>query len=158
MTASALVAALTLWSLSFAGGAAMPGWTAHGEARCPGADRSPELRWSHVPAGTRSLAIILYDSDASWYHWVAYDLPPTLRALSPGAALPSDRLGTNSFGERRYGGPCPPPGPAHHYIFTLYALNTPSIAGARPLDGPSALARIRGHIIASARLVGRYGL
>jgi len=30
-----------------------------------------------------------------------------------------------------WGGPCPPPdGQIHHYIFTLYALSTPNIAGA----------------------------
>lgn len=158
MSAFVLVAAFTLSSLNFVTGASMPRWTAHGDQRCPGEDRSPELRWGRVPAGTRSLALILYDTDARWYHWVAYDLPPSLRGLSAGVALPASEQGVNSFGEQRYGGPCPPPGPPHHYVFTLYALSTRAIGGVRPLDGPAALAQMRGHVIASARLVGRYGL
>jgi Raf kinase inhibitor-like YbhB/YbcL family protein len=157
MSAFILLAAFTLSSLSFTSGGAMPGRTARGEARCPGGNRSPELHWGSVPRGTRSLALIAYDTDAGWYHWVVYDLAPSLRALSPGVSLSPEQLGRNSFGELAYGGPCPPPGPAHHYVFTLYALDVATIAGGHPIDGPTALARMRGHIIASAKLVGRYG-
>jgi Raf kinase inhibitor-like YbhB/YbcL family protein len=159
MVASALLA-LQLLSLSFASGGRLPEWTAHGDARCPGADRSPELHWAGTPAGTRSFALVLYDPDArgGWYHWVAYDIAPSLRGLGVAAALPDAELGVNSFHEQRYGGPCPPPGAPHHYVFTLYALDVATLHARRPLDGPALLARIRGHAIARARLVGRYGV
>lgn len=155
-----LAAAFQLVSLSFAAGAPMPQWTAHGAVRCPGSNRSPELRWRNAPAGARSFALVVYDPDArnGWYHWVAYDLPSSLRGLPAGAALPPRELGITSFGERRYGGPCPPPGPVHHYIFTLYALDVRTIDAGAPLDAPALLVRMRGHILASARLVGLYRL
>jgi Raf kinase inhibitor-like YbhB/YbcL family protein len=153
-----IVATLALFSSSFAPGAPMPTWTAHGDASCPGEDRSPELHWSGVPAGTRSLALIVFDPDArgGWYHWVVYDMPPTQRGFAVDASLPKSELGITSFGERRYGGPCPPPGLNHHYVFTLYALDVAHIGASRGLDGPQTLARLRGHVIAKAKLVGRY--
>jgi Raf kinase inhibitor-like YbhB/YbcL family protein len=135
----------------------MPAWSAHGEARCPGQDRSPELHWSKIPQGSRSLALTVYDTDADFYHWVAYDLPASLGRLSTGATLPRQELGKNSFGEQRYGGPCPPPGPSHHYVFTLYALDVSGIGSGGGLDGPTVLSKIRGHVLGRATLVGRYG-
>jgi Raf kinase inhibitor-like YbhB/YbcL family protein len=153
-----VIAAFVLLSTSFSSGAPMPRWSAHGDASCPGQDRSPELHWSGVPKGTKSLALVVFDPDArgGWYHWVAYDLPPTRHALAAAVALPASELGVTSFGERRFGGPCPPPGLNHHYVFTLYALDAARIGSVRPLDGPTVLARIRGRVVAKATLVGRY--
>jgi len=40
---------------------------------CEGADISPPLQWSGVPAGTKGLALICDDPDApagTWVHWV----------------------------------------------------------------------------------------
>lgn len=155
---AAVLVALQLLSSSFAPGRPLPAWSAHGSPNCPGANRSPELHWTAPPHGTRSLALIVYDPDArgGWYHWVAYDLPPTVRHLSVAAAIPDADLGVTSFGERPYGGPCPPPGRTHHYRFTLYALDVASLGTDTPLDGPAVLARIRGHVLASATLVGLY--
>lgn len=155
---AAFLLGLQLLSASFTPGSPLPTWTAHGDTRCPGGNRSPELHWSAGPAGTRSYALVLYDPDArgGWYHWVAYDIPANVHELAAGATLPDAQLGMTSFGARVYGGPCPPPSPAHHYIFTLYALDVASLGATAPLDGPSLLARIRGHVLASAQLVGRY--
>lgn len=150
--------ALVLLSASFASGSPLPTWSAHGGARCPGANRSPALHWTAPPAGTRSYALIVFDPDArgGWYHWVAYDIPATVHDLAVAAVLPQSQLGVTSFGERGYGGPCPPPGLNHHYVFTLYALAVPSLDASAPLDGPTLLQRIRGHVVTSATLVGRY--
>lgn len=150
--------ALVLSSLSFSPGSPLPTWTAHGARSCPGADRSPELHWNSPPRGTRSFALTLYDPDAvgGWFHWVAYDIPADVRHLGAGVALPTGYLGITSFSERRYGGPCPPPGEPHHYVFTLYALDVTSLHATGPLDGPALLHRIRGHVLGKAQLVGRY--
>ena len=51
---------------------------------CDGADISPPLSWSGIPAGTKSLALIVDDPDApdpaapkmTWVHWVLYNIPP----------------------------------------------------------------------------------
>ncbi|MGD8216154.1 YbhB/YbcL family Raf kinase inhibitor-like protein [Aestuariimicrobium sp. Y1814] len=92
-----------------------------------GQNTTPDLTWSDAPAGTKSFAITVFDPDAptgsGWWHWVAVDLPVTVTSLAEGAALPeSAREWVNDYGYVGYGGPYPPPGPAHHYVFTVYAL------------------------------------
>lgn len=118
--------------------------------QCGGANRSPALAWSGEPRSVKSFALIVHDPDAplagGFYHWVAYNLPSTMHHLATGAALRTDQLGKTSAGSVGYFGPCPPPGPPHHYIFTLYALDIERIAP--PLDGPQLLHRIAGHVLA----------
>jgi len=67
------------------------------------------------------------------------------------------KQGVNDFGEVGYGGPCPPPGPAHHYVFTLYALDIAHLAAPAQLHGQTFVKIVRPHIIASATLSGIYG-
>jgi Raf kinase inhibitor-like YbhB/YbcL family protein len=133
------------------------------EHTCDGADRSPPLSWGEAPPGTQSLALIMHDPDAprgDFTHWVLFDLPPDLRALDPSVPaageLPTGaRQGRNDFGRFGYGGPCPPPGRAHRYVFALFALAAPVglRAGATRADLEAAM---RDHIVAQARLTGRY--
>ena len=129
---------------------------------CEGADVSPLLHWTDPPAGTRSFALILYDPDApggDFTHWVLYDLPAGARKLPE--ALPASgevrgaRQGRNSFGKLGYGGPCPPPGAPHRYIFKLYAVD-------RRLELPAGASRsavekaLGGHVLGRAELAGRF--
>lgn len=130
---------------------------------CDGPDLSPPLAWSDPPAGTQSFSLIVDDPDApvgTWVHWVLYDLPVNLRELVED--IPKDpelasgaRQGRNDFRRIGYGGPCPPPGPAHRYFFKLYALDakTNLKAGATKAE---LLRAMEGHILAQAELVGRY--
>jgi Raf kinase inhibitor-like YbhB/YbcL family protein len=130
---------------------------------CDGPDISPPLKWIDPPAGTKSLALICDDPDAPvgiWVHWVIYGLSPDTRELSEGVPkeemLENGRQGKNDFGRIGYGGPCPPRGPAHRYFFTLYALNietdlSPGMTKAQLLKA------MEGHILAEAKLMGRYG-
>ena len=129
---------------------------------CDGDDVSPPLSWSGVPEGTESLALIMDDPDASGFtHWVIYNISPAESGLAEG--LPSEHdlpggphQGKNSFGTIGYGGPCPPRGPAHHYIFHLYALNrSPDLPEAA--DRAALEAEMQGCIIAEGVLVGTYG-
>jgi Raf kinase inhibitor-like YbhB/YbcL family protein len=89
-------------------------------------------------------------------HWLLYDLPAATTMLAAGADLPAGaEEGVTSFGPVGYGGPCPPPGPAHEYVFTLYALDTLLNLG------PGATAQqltdaIEGHVIGIAELSGTY--
>jgi Raf kinase inhibitor-like YbhB/YbcL family protein len=131
---------------------------------CEGEDLSPPLHWSVPPAATKSLVIIADDPDApvgTWVHWVIYDLPLDLRGLTE-AVPPKDRLpngalqGLNDFKRVGYGGPCPPPGKPHRYYFTLYALDVtlnlkPRATKAQVLDAS------KGHVLAQAQLMGRFG-
>jgi Raf kinase inhibitor-like YbhB/YbcL family protein len=121
---------LTLTSQAFRQNGEIPA-----QHTCQGADVSPPLAWSGVPANTKSLALIVDDPDApdpaapkiTWVHWVLYNIPPTATRLPDGAAaqaLPGGTLeGINDFKRAAYGGPCPPVG-RHRYFHKLYALDT----------------------------------
>lgn len=151
-------ATLQLQSIAFAPGAEIPR-----RYTCQGSDLNPALHIRGLPAGTRSLALLVEDPDAPaglWVHWVYYDLPPTLAHIPEGVtseAKPAlgGTQGKNDFQKIGYGGPCPPPGPAHRYLFTLYALDR--LLGLAPGAGQAqVLQAARGHIVGRAELVGRY--
>lgn len=130
---------------------------------CKGEDVSPPLAWTAPPHGTGSLVLIVEDPDAPvgvWTHWVVFNLPAQERSLSENeprqAQLPDGGIqGRNSFGHIGYGGPCPPPGPAHRYLFRLYALDSMLSlkAGASRAE---VLAAIRGHVLGHTQLMGRF--
>ena len=131
---------------------------------CEGDDVAPELRWSGLPARTRSLALIVDDPDApdpaaprmTWVHWVVVDLPPQCPGLPPGGApLPAGaREGLNDWHRTGYGGPCPPVG-RHRYFFRLYALDRALPDLNRPTKAELVRA-MQGHVLAEAELVGTY--
>jgi Raf kinase inhibitor-like YbhB/YbcL family protein len=148
-----------LTSTAFEAGGAIPR-----QFTCEGSDISPALRWTDPPAGTKSLALIVDDPDApagTWVHWVLYDLPPTARELPENMAKDAElsdgaRHGRNDFHRLGYGGPCPPPGPAHRYFFKLYALDAK--VGLKPGSSKADLENaMKGHILAEGQLMGRFG-
>ena len=129
---------------------------------CDAEDISPDLKWSGVPQGAKSLALICDDPDApvgTWVHWVLFNIPADVTMLPAG--IPPDatlqngaRHGKNDFRKLGYGGPCPPGG-THRYYFKLYALDT-----ALNLESGSTkaqlLAAMEGHILAEGQLMGKY--
>ncbi len=124
---------------------------------CDGADLSPPLHVAGVPDGTRELAVLVEDPDAprgTFVHWVAWGIDPSDATLGEGASPPG--TGTNGFGRRGYGGPCPPRGAPHRYVFTVFALSRrldlPPGASADQLRRAAA-----GAAIAQGSLTGRYG-
>jgi Raf kinase inhibitor-like YbhB/YbcL family protein len=124
-----------------------------------GKDVSPPLRWSGVPAGVQSYALIADDPDAprgTWVHWVVWNLPADQHELAEGKLPSGARQGKNDFGKAAYGGPAPPPGKPHRYFFKLYALDkTLDLAeGASKQQLEQAM---KGHILGSGELMGRYG-
>jgi Raf kinase inhibitor-like YbhB/YbcL family protein len=123
---------------------------------CDGRNVSPPFRWTAPPAGTKAFAILMDDPDATigtFLHWTAWNIPARTRSLGTGQR--PQREGANGAGSSRYIGPCPPSG-VHRYIFRLYALEAPLklAAGAAREEFVAAL---RGKVLATARLVGRYG-
>ena len=63
--------------------------------------------------------------------------------------------GINGFGKLGYGGPCPPRGSSHHYVFTLYALDAPVTLPPRATKA-DVLRAMHGHVLGRAQLTGRY--
>lgn len=147
---------MQLRSSDFSPGAAIPVRAMASD--CGGANRSPALSWSGAPKTTKSFALILHDADApiagGFYHWVVYNLPATAQGLPPAVKLAANQLGVTSAGKPGYFGPCPPPGPVHHYTFTLYALDVTKISAETPPTAPQLERRIAGHIVARAVLEG----
>jgi hypothetical protein len=130
---------------------------------CEGRDIAPPLAFAAVPAGAKSLALIVDDPDApdpaapkmTWVHWVVYDIPPAAAGLPEGGALPSGaRAGLNDWKRIGYGGPCPPVG-RHRYFFKLYALDT-TLSFAHPPAKQQLEQAMKGHVLAHAELVGTY--
>ena len=90
---------------------------------CDGANVSPPLQFSGVPAEAKSLSLVVTDPDApagTFTHWTVTQIPPGTVSIAEGGPLGVE--GKNGFGKVGYGGPCPPGG-THHYIFTLKALD-----------------------------------
>ncbi len=153
---------LALTSSAFAHQGAIPT-----EFTCQGSDHSPPLAWRGVPAGTRSLALIVDDPDApdpkaptmTWVHWVLYDLPPETTSLPGGMkrdekAPAGTRPGLNDWKRTGYGGPCPPIG-RHRYFHKLYALDLVLPDLKNPTKAALEKA-MEGHVLAQAELIGTY--
>lgn len=130
---------------------------------CDGADLSPPIRWEGYPEGAVSFVLIMEDLDApggTFTHWVVYNIPASVNWLDEGIPkierLPSGALqGLNDFNRVGYGGPCPPPGKPHRYVFKLYALNT--LLDLGPGASKDEVSKLMGgHIIAEATLTGVY--
>jgi len=149
---------MILQSSAFADGSPIPK-----QHTADGADVSPPLAWSDVPAGTQFFALICDDPDAprgTWVHWVLFNLPadavllpegvPTAKTLPKGA-----KQGTNDFGKIGYGGPSPPRGKPHRYFFKLYALDgfLKLAEGATKAQLEQAMT---GHILEQAQWMGTY--
>jgi Raf kinase inhibitor-like YbhB/YbcL family protein len=108
---------MKLTSPSFTNGAHIPA-----KFTGEGPDINPALDVEDLPAGTKSLALIVDDPDApmkTWVHWVVYDIPPASHIDEN--SVPG-RQGMNDSGGKNYHGPYPPSG-THRYYFKIYALD-----------------------------------
>ena len=152
--------AIAISSPAFPAGGTIPAkYTADGP------DLSPPLAWTAAPETTKSLVLIVDDPDApggTWVHWVLVGIPPDRHGLPEGVetsakpgGLGGAINGKNTFGKTGWGGPSPPPGPAHRYVFKLYALDT-VLAPGPDVTKESALKAMKGHVLAEAELIGRY--
>jgi Raf kinase inhibitor-like YbhB/YbcL family protein len=127
-----------------------------------GADVSPALVWTNVPAGAKSFALICHDPDAplvtptmyGFVHWVLYNIPGNVTKLAEGDK--GYTSGANSFGKSGYGGPLPPERHGvHHYYFWLLALDSDRKLDAG-LSMQDLFAQIEPSVIGMNRLVGTY--
>lgn len=131
---------------------------------CDGPDVSPQLKWTEPPPGTQSFALLVDDPDApvgNWNHWTMWNLLASLRSLPEGVSKEASladgsQQGFNDFRKPGYNGPCPPPGKPHRYYFKVFALDIKLDlkAGARKKDLEAAM---KGHILAQAEWMGKYG-
>ena len=135
---------------------------------CKGENLSPALSWQGAPTATKSYAVTIYDPDAptgsGWWHWVVYNIPSSVTRLERNAGDASKNLlpagatqGNTDFGKPGYGGACPPKGDKpHHYIFTVYALNTDKIDVPAGSTAAYVGFNLHAHQLAKATLTALY--
>ena len=148
------------------GGVIPDKYTAAGGPTSP----SPELKFSQVPMGTVSFALIMHDpepaipaksSRGDVTHWLIWNIPGTSTGLPEGVMngdLP-DGSKQQSLRSQGYMGPGAPPGPYHHYTFTLYALDTKLdiMPAQNAFDTRTAILNaMDGHVLGKALLVARF--
>jgi len=153
------VPVLTVTSTAFANGALMP--TGEAQVGCSGSNQSPDLAWTAGPPATQSYVVTEFDPDAptgvGFWHWVLYNIGPATTNIALGAALPPGTAGLNDYGALGYGGPCPPVGDgAHHYHFTISALDIALTGMPVNTTGGFLTFNMRGHIIAQGTYIGLF--
>lgn len=160
-----MTSTLTVTSTTFSDGGTLPTTAAHPSVG--GANTSPQLAWSGLPDGTRSVAVSCWDPDApttvGFCHLIVADLPAGTTELAEGALGSSPpagaRYGLCDWGTPGYGGMGPPPGDEpHHYRFTVLALDTDHL----DVDETTTYAKFRflarQHVLAEGTITGRFGI
>jgi Raf kinase inhibitor-like YbhB/YbcL family protein len=136
---------------------------------CSGENKSPALKWSGAPKGTKSFAVTVYDPDAptgsGWWHWSVINIPASVMELpadagaAGGTNLPKGATPVRiDYGVAAWGGMCPPQGDKpHRYIFTVHALKTDKLE--IPADATAALAgfMINANALGKASFTSKYG-
>lgn len=128
-----------------------------------GGNVSPDLRWTNIPEGTKSLAVFCHDPDAplisttgnyGFVHWLIYNIPAEATHLPQGCKEYAQ--GVNNFDSAGYGGPKPPPGHGrHHYFFWVLALDLePALADG--LELAEFLEKVEPHVLGMNRLMAHY--
>jgi hypothetical protein len=135
------------------------------------ADISPALNWSNVPEGVASFALIVHDVDApigngtdDILHWMLWNIPPTVTGLHEGAPgrsqWPDGTRQISATGPYYRGPGAPASGPAHHYVFELFALDTmlevPAVGASPPSTRAAVVAAMAGHIRGKAVYIGLF--
>jgi Raf kinase inhibitor-like YbhB/YbcL family protein len=125
---------------------------------CAGEGVSPPLAWKGVPKGTKELALVVDDPDApsgTFTHWVLAGITPSTTSIAQGATPPGAYVGNASTGRPGYVPMCPPAGPAHHYVFTLYALKK-KVELPPGADAAALRTAMKGKISKRAELIGLF--
>jgi Raf kinase inhibitor-like YbhB/YbcL family protein len=135
---------------------------------CSGGNKSPQLAWSDVPAGTRSFAVTAFDPDAptgsGFWHWVVVNIPSGVSELpfdagNPNSGkLPAGALQVRTdFGAPGYGGPCPPQGDhPHRYLFTVYAVGVDQLPVTADTSAAVVGFNLHFNTLAQASLMGLF--
>jgi Raf kinase inhibitor-like YbhB/YbcL family protein len=131
-----------------------------------GGNASPDLGWTGKPAGTKSLALTVFDPDAptgiGFWHWVCFNIPGSADGVPAGAGAADQKLGPwinglTDYGKVGYNGPCPPKGDKpHHYIVTVYALDIDKLDLGSDTTPAMLKFFLRDHVLAQGTLTGTF--
>ncbi|SLM61990.1 MULTISPECIES: YbhB/YbcL family Raf kinase inhibitor-like protein [Dickeya] len=169
LAVSAQASPLTLSSPEIAAQSTLPKRFEANSFGCQGENQSPVLRWQGAPAGTQSFAVTVYDPDAptgsGWWHWMVINIPASVNQLASNAGeaggkhLPTGARQLHiDYGVEAWGGVCPPPGDKpHRYIFTVYALKTPTLDIPKEANPALGGYMINANTLAKASFTAYYG-
>jgi Raf kinase inhibitor-like YbhB/YbcL family protein len=130
-----------------------------------GANVSPPIAWTKGPAGTQSYVLLAEDAGVNRpepvFHWVVYDIPSTVRAVSGNqptdAELTSGAMqGLNVRKAAGFLGPKPPAGQTHPYHFEVFALDTKLHLDPTNTDRNAVVAAMKDHVLAEGDIVANY--
>lgn len=151
---------LTVRSTSFIGGGAIP--ERHAKK---GENVSPPLTWTKGPQGTRSYAVIAEDAgsnrDQPIIHWMVYDLDGSVTQINTDMDKTAKPDGggsqaKNSEGSVGYSGPMTGEDRSGIYHFQVFALNAKLNIDPASADRNTILSAMKGKVLASGDLIGRY--
>ncbi len=160
------ITVMSLTSSAFTDGGMMPGTYTQ-----TGRDTSPPLSWTGAPDSTRSFVMVVHDIDAAIgdgsddvLHWMVWNIPGTetslQAAMESGAQTPDGVRQISGTGPYYRGPAAPASGPAHHYVFELYALdntiNVPAVGQSPGATRAAVMDAMRSHVRGKAVLVGLY--
>jgi len=119
----------------------------------------PGLEWTAGPAGTKSYAVIMQDTDgmirnAPILHWTMFNISGTKLDAAMTAVPAGSTYGPNMRGANQaYMGPRTPAGPKHRYHLQVFALDT-TLAADAGATYDSLTAAMKDHVLASGEVVG----
>jgi Raf kinase inhibitor-like YbhB/YbcL family protein len=160
------VQVMTLLSSAWPDGGQIPAkYTQEGD------DVSPPLTWSGAPDGIVSYVLVVHDSDApigngtdDLLQWLVWNIPAAVTSFHEHAPsmsqLPDGTRQISATGPYYRGPGAPAAGPAHHYLFELFALDTmvevPAVGASPPSTRAAVVAAMAGHIRGKASYVGLF--
>jgi Raf kinase inhibitor-like YbhB/YbcL family protein len=160
---------MSLTTSAFADGGMIPAKHAQ-----PGRDVSPALSWTGAPDSVVSYVLIMHDADVpagngldDALHWMVWNIPGNATSLPEGVRQgPTFQLGTANARQMSVSGPyyrgpaAPSTGPAHHYVFELYALdaniNVQPVGMSAAETREAVLEAMQGHVRGKGVLIGLY--
>lgn len=104
----------------------------------------------------------------TFYHWVVFDIPSDVTSLPEGIDAQGMTLpgiaGASGFGDDArigasgYGGPCPPwnDEAVHHYVFTVYALDVPTLGLDKTANVDKVIQAMSGHVVSLGNATAIY--
>jgi Raf kinase inhibitor-like YbhB/YbcL family protein len=130
---------------------------------CVGDNVSPALTIANPPEGTKSFALLMFDPEgrppSGVSHFVAYGIPASVTGFAEGElSKPGEKFvgGQSLMKLSTYFGPCTPPGPPHHYTFTLIATDLEPNALKEGMTRDEVIKALDGHAKGATGLVGTF--
>ena len=128
---------------------------------CDGADTSPAITWSNLPANTTQIAIFVITAGSVQgqlgqlgVNWGVANLDASTNGIPAGKPPAGAVVGVNSEGKRRYS-VCPAKGQTGNFAVLVYALKH-RISLKPGFDASTAREQVAGQALAGGVLVSHY--